>query len=1372
MVAWRGGRMAARGARAAIRDAGYWLSRRVRSDRAPDYIHTQRPSRIRVRRRTQCCNRLRAPRRAKSRRPIRAADGPGALAVARLRGQICAYSITSFGAGEQRYRLVRVRSASKAPLPHDWQHGDRPELLLDIRPNALNTGLLLGGFRCIDCDIDDQQLITEIMEVARLHLPAGALIRRRTNSPRVAMLYRAADGQPCKRAVNGPRGKIEILGLGQQVVVHGLHPSGAVITWDNGRGPDTVHCDHLPAVSEDQVSAFLEACAPLLGATTPSGASAHRASGPRIAPPPGFEIVPDHIKALGGGSGELGAGIAPRDWFGLLAPEEQSELVRACLDSLDNRTTDPRERWLRVIFAVAHAEELGCLDAHLLALEWSRRGAKWTDEAAFETAWGSYKSKQRGATVGTLIGMAKDAGLDVSPWRDVALARFRGATGAALTQATVPPAPSSTSLDPYTFLTIDPDDVPPHRQWSVGTKLIEGELTVIAAKGGWGKTAHSIGIACSAASGRDLLNLKIYGDAKSVLCINSEDDTDEVRRRFIAAARHHKLSKADLARIKVRGVDTPGHQTLTTGDESAPRVNEEGFTALDEIMTRASAKILVLDPLGPFCPAGLNQNGVMSQVMLRLKRLARKHRCAILIVHHTRKDGDLTNVDAIGGASAIVNQARVAIMVARMTEEEAKKFKGILSSELWRYFRIVDAKTNLAPPTSNAQWYQLVSYELPNKAPPTYANGDGVQVVDKVDPAQINASPVGSGVDDVAKRAILKVAHSADPPFSPSARGGSDRYIVPQVLDAVRQATRLDWPERDMTKHITSLVQEMMSAGWLYVKEVKVAGNKRKGVLVNYPSTPWSGDLTDTVLNQGITDALAAEQPRKTEQPPQFVKSNSKTIEAGRDEGIDARRPRGASNVPKGCGDLTRRVFDATPTASVAAPLAPAELPLVPRDAGVVPELPPMPVADMTPPYRRSHPDKPSEETPTTILAAARSAGVKFTERASDGELVVEGLDRLTPDDRQKLQTSWDDVRNELLPAETSTASLELLNKLGVELVYIDTEKRAAAEVQRICGSPRTLGLDLETAPQPQFLPVAWPIAITKDGRRSKKQMTRDTSAALDPFRAEIRLLQVAAEIEGRMVALVLDLRRVPLGSPALAPLWGCRLVGHNISFDAKMLAANGVQIADKNLFDTILMAGLVLRGVDDVRRQGSRRPSLADAVKERLGVGLPKTSQLSPWWHDQLTREQIAYAALDAVFALKLAVALMPPVKELRRGPDGKALLGRLCAAVGPVVRMELAGIAVDRTALAKQADAWDRELAALREKIAEFGIKNPSSALQVAAWLSHELEGLDATNSTNWASNWPRTPGGSLSTTNQTLGTGWRPTAWRRSTRAVLGP
>ena len=403
---------------------------------------------------------------------------------------------------------------------------------------------------------------------------------------------------------------------------------------------------------------------------------------------------------------------------------------------------------------------------------------------------------------------------------------------------------------------------------------------------------------------------------------------------------------------------------------------------------------------------------------------------------------------------------------------------------------------------------------------------------------------------------------------------------------------------------------------------------------------------------------------------------------------------------------------------------------------------------DVPPQQRSFRADKPSPDPVTTILAAAKKAGVTFMESVVDGELVVEALDHLAPDDRQRLQAKLNEARNELLPNEISTASVDLLAKLGIELVYVETEQRAATEVQRICGTSRTIGLDIETAPLPEFLPKAWPIAVTKDGRRSKQQAKMDTSPALDPFRAEVRLLQVAAEIDCRIVVLVVDLRHVPLSSPALAPLWRCKMIGHNLSFDAKMLVANGVQIADENLVDTILLAGLALRGVEDTRWEGSRRPSLADAVKEALDIDLSKTSQLSPWWRDRLTQEQIAYAALDAVFALQLEGALASRIAILSKGPDGKTLQSRLFEAVGPVARMELAGITVDRETLAKEADAWVRELTTLKDEIAKLGIANPSSAPQVATWLSNELRLLDAPNATNLASNWPRTKSGKLST------------------------
>ena len=73
----------------------------------------------------------------------------------------------------------------------------------------------------------------------------------------------------------------------------------------------------------------------------------------------------------------------------------------------------------------------------------------------------------------------------------------------------------------------------------------------------------------------------------------------------------------------------------------------------------------------------MNDNAVMSLVMRRLKALAVEFDCAMLIVHHTRKgrstgDDPAEEAERIGGAAAIVNLARRAIMPVTMTDAEIR----------------------------------------------------------------------------------------------------------------------------------------------------------------------------------------------------------------------------------------------------------------------------------------------------------------------------------------------------------------------------------------------------------------------------------------------------------------------------------------------------------------------------------------------------------------------------------------------------------------------------------------------------------------------------------------------------------------------------
>jgi hypothetical protein len=170
------------------------------------------------------------------------------------------------------FRPVAVLSRDKRPLAREWGESarqDPPECVrLGAVPHALNTGILCDGLRAVDFDIDDDGVAGQCRDLA-VSMLGDAPCRWRRNSARFLALYRAADGAPRKIVLAGRLGKIEVLGLGQQFVAFGWHPSGAELEW-LPEAPGDVALADLPVVTEVQLRAFLAACAPLIGAEAPS----------------------------------------------------------------------------------------------------------------------------------------------------------------------------------------------------------------------------------------------------------------------------------------------------------------------------------------------------------------------------------------------------------------------------------------------------------------------------------------------------------------------------------------------------------------------------------------------------------------------------------------------------------------------------------------------------------------------------------------------------------------------------------------------------------------------------------------------------------------------------------------------------------------------------------------------------------------------------------------------------------------------------------------------------------------------------------------------------------------------------------------------
>ena len=650
------------------------------------------------------------------------------------------------------YSLIRVRSREKAPLSSGWQNGEANEVLLDVKEDSTNTGLVLRDEFCgFDLDIDNWEVAGKVVQAVHRWAPRGAIVRRRAGSPRSFILFRS-QGKTRKRVVSGDLGKVEVLGTGQQVVIFGVHPSGAALEWFRGLSPATTPAETLAVLSEQQIEAILTECEAILGAdrVTPQG---------NLAPRPDPNGVARH--AL---ENELAAGIDRWHWFDDLVPSRKREVVEACLDAIDNRQHDPRDRWLSVVFAVADAETRGCPDARELALEWSKRGARWTSESDFDTAWNSFKPG--GTTVGTLIHMAQQAGANLTPWK----------TGLA-PQSHCPAATFACNAPRRGAIAVGTlPAVPPKRQWLHGIDAVRGAVSLLVAPGARGKSSWLLTLALACASGQPLLGSPIFGGQLGVLYINAEDSTDEIGLRTRAAMIHHSLTDADVPGLHVAGVDCL-RLTLLKAERGQPLLHQPDWDFLTGELDRLKPDLLLIDPLVSLMGGvSLNDNSAAALAFGNFVRIAAERNLAIIIAHHAAKNRDNSSADAAMGAASLVNLARICLAIEPLSEGDAVKI-GVAPWDARSIFRIIGTKQNMSPPDSNDRWFRLVSIDMPNAQPPIYPNGDRVGVVERFIPnpsAPVFPQPVIS--------AALAAIANANPPLSPSGRKAGTSAV--QVIAA------------------------------------------------------------------------------------------------------------------------------------------------------------------------------------------------------------------------------------------------------------------------------------------------------------------------------------------------------------------------------------------------------------------------------------------------------------------------------------------------------------------------------------------------------------------------------------------------------------
>lgn len=291
----------------------------------------------------------------------------------------------------------------------------------------------------------------------------------------------------------------------------------------------------------------------------------------------------------------------------------------------------------------------------------------------------------------------------------------------------------------------DPKSLPT-RQWLLGRWLLRGEVSVMVAPGGVGKSTISNLVALSMATGLPLLEKSVQRGPQGCWIFNLEDGTEELERQVVAACLFHNVARADCGdRLYL---DSGLIQPLCTATE-----NKDGFTLSEPVFEQVAATIrdrgisvLIVDPFVSSHGVRENSNEAIDAIVKRWKRLAQETGCAVLIVHHTKKLGDRDATAEDGrGASALPAAARVVLTLNKMSRNEAGKL-GIVNETEWRSLvRIDTGKGNRAPP-GEATWIKLESQNI--------GNGDFLEPGDDVAVARIWHLPESADLDLDLVRAV------------------------------------------------------------------------------------------------------------------------------------------------------------------------------------------------------------------------------------------------------------------------------------------------------------------------------------------------------------------------------------------------------------------------------------------------------------------------------------------------------------------------------------------------------------------------------------------------------------------------------------------
>lgn len=304
----------------------------------------------------------------------------------------------------------------------------------------------------------------------------------------------------------------------------------------------------------------------------------------------------------------------------------------------------------------------------------------------------------------------------------------------------------------------------------------------------------------------------------------------------------------------------------------------------------------------------------------------------------------------------------------------------------------------------------------------------------------------------------------------------------------------------------------------------------------------------------------------------------------------------------------------------------------------------------------------------------------------------------------------------EIKSSNTQKAVLE-----DIHIEYIESEEQALKAIASLLSSQQIFGLDIETS--------------KREGFEADKQ------AGLDPKKSQIRTVQI---FDGNNTVFIFDVKKLKKNLRILDPLAERPMLAHNAIFEMKHLLHHGLAL--KKLGCTLLADRILHGDRRELRAELglATTASLKDLAKELLGLEISKEMQASNWSQEELTKEQLEYAAIDAVLPVKLFAIQWKQLQQHRLVRSYRLLRD----AQYPIARMELTGVGFHVSQHQQFMEFWEKEGATIEAEIltAIGTLLNINSSKQLSEWLQEALNQKDLEA-------WTKTAKGQLSTSTHTF-------------------